>query len=115
MTTEDSYDDLTAQFDALDSAIEDAGFSTRVMREVKPRDPWRTPILFGACGLGVGAIVSNLAGVFEFIEARSPQISVSIGEVQSPTWTLSAVDPIWLAASLVVIASCAAVLVSERT
>ena len=54
MQTEDRYDDLTALFEAQDDALQSEAFVERVMQPVRKRTRWRTPLLFGAGGIGTG-------------------------------------------------------------
>ncbi|MEL7539415.1 MAG: hypothetical protein AAGJ51_00815 [Pseudomonadota bacterium] len=114
MQTEDKYDDLTALFEAQDDALQNEVFVDRVMRPIHKRSRWRAPLLFGAGGLGVGAALSQMGGLFDVVNARTASLSQSFEHVGVNSWEASATDALWIGAILVVLVSCVAVVAAER-
>lgn len=114
MQTEETYDDLTAQFEAQDDALQSDLFVANVMQPIGKRSRWRAPLLFGAGGLGIGAAISQMGGLFEAIQARTAMLSLTVGELQSPSLEAAAMDPLWIGAALMIVISCAAIIVTER-
>ncbi|MEL6827867.1 MAG: hypothetical protein AAFN91_16590 [Pseudomonadota bacterium] len=116
MQTEDRYNDLSALFEAQDDALRNDAFVERVMQPIRKRSRWRTPLLFGAGGLGVGAALSQMGGLFDVVNARAARLSQSVGEVQvqAQFWDGLGVDPLWFGAIAVVVISCAAIVATER-
>jgi len=113
MEQEERYDDLTAQFEAQDSALQSEAFVARVMAPLKKRSRWRTPLLFGAGGIGIGAALSQIGGVWDLLKVRTPQLDVSFESVQSAEISLD-YSSLWIAGAILIILSCAAIVVSER-
>lgn len=113
MQTEDNYQDLTDLFADQDEALQSDAFVDTVMSRVEKRSRWRIPLLFGATGFGLGAALSQIGGLLNVIAARSPQIDVSIDTLQSAQFDLQT-PATWIIGAVVVIASCAAILVTER-
>ena len=118
MPTEERYDDLTALFETQDEALQNEVFVEQVMKPIRRRSRWRAPLLFGAGGIGLGAALSQIGGVWEAIKAQAPasieaDLSVSLDAI--PTAQL-AIDPqsIWVIAAVLMIASCALLVVTER-
>lgn len=116
MQTEDRYDDLSALFHAQDEALQNDAFVERVMQPIRKRARWRGPLLFGAGGLGVGAALSQMGGLFDAVNARAARLSQSVGEMQGQTqaWDGLSVDPLWIGAIAVVAISCIAIVATER-
>lgn len=113
MQTEDNYQDLTDLFAAQDEALQSDAFVETVMSRIETRSRWRMPLLFGATGFGLGAALSQIGGLLDAIAAQSPQIDVSIDTLQSAQVSLQTPST-WIIGAIVVIASCAAILVTER-
>ena len=113
MENEERYDDLTALFEAQDDALQSDAFVNRVMTPVGRRSRWRTPLLFGAGGLGIGAAISQGSGLWELLKARAPDVDVSFNTVQTAQVSLD-FQSMWIAAAVVIVLSCAAIVVSER-
>jgi len=114
MQTEEKYDDLTALFAAQDETLQSEAFVDRVMQPIQKRARWRGPLLFGAGGLGVGAALSQMGGLLEALNVRAANLSVSFDQVQTLSFDMMSTDTLWLAAMLIVVASCAAIVVTER-
>lgn len=115
MSIEDNYDDLTALFEAQDAALEPDAFVAQVMKPIRKRARWRTPFLFGAGGLGLGAAVSQLSVVLAKLPVpNTPSIDVSIGRAQQSVTDLSSVNPMWALAAGVVVVCLGFITLSER-
>jgi len=113
MVDEETYDDLTALFEAQDDALQSDAFVARVMKPVRKRSRWRTPLLFGAGGIGIGAALSQIGGLLDLLKTQTPAIDVSLETL--PTAQIGfEVQSMWVAAVLVMILSCAAILATER-
>ena len=115
MQSEEKYDDLTALFEAQDAALESDVFVDRVMQPIRKRARWRGPLLFGAGGIGVGAALSQIGGLFDIVSVRASSLTVSFGEVGPGTLDLSTFDPLWIGAVAIMVMSCVAIVASERT
>ena len=113
MEHEERYDDLTALFEAQDDALQSDAFVARVMAPIEKKSRWRTPLLFGAAGIGIGAAVSQIGGLWDVLKARTPALDVSFDTVQSAQVDVD-LQSVWVAAAVVIILSCAAIVVSER-
>jgi hypothetical protein len=114
MQTEETYDDLTALFEAQDETLQSDAFVDRVMQPIHKRARWRGPLLFGAGGLGVGAAVSQIGGLMEALNGRVTALNLSFNQFQTPSVDIMAADTMWIAATLIVVVSCAAIVVTER-
>ena len=114
MQTEETYDELTALFEAQDDTLQSDAFVDRVMQPIHKRARWRGPLLFGAGGLGVGAAISQMGGLIEAVNGRVTALNLSFNQVQTPSLDIMAVDTLWIAAMLIVVVSCAAIVVTER-
>ena len=117
MQSEDRHDDLTALFHAQDEDLQSDAFVERVMTPIYRRARWRTPLLFGAGGLGIGAALSQISGLWAALKAYSPEMgsdfSVTIDTMPATQFSLES-QSIWLAAAAIVILGCVALVVSER-
>lgn len=114
METDERYDDLTALFEAQDAALENDAFVEQVMRPIHKRARWRAPLLFGAGGVGLGAAVSQMGGLISAIRTQTAELNASWQPVDVSLWERAAADPIWIAAIVIVIISCAAIIATER-
>lgn len=114
MQTEENYDDLTTLFEAQDDALQNEIFVDRVMQPIRKRSRWRAPLLFGAGGLGVGAALSQMGGLFDAVNARAASLTQSVDQVGFRTWDTPAIDALWIGAIAVVVVSCLAVVMTER-
>lgn len=114
MQTEQRYDDLSALFAAQDEALQSDVFVDRVMQPIHKRSRWRTPLLFGAGGLGIGAAVSQMGGLFDAVNARTASLSQALDQIGASRWETSTTDAIWIGAVLFVLVSCAALIATER-
>ena len=113
MEHEERYDDLTALFEAQDDALQSDAFVERVMTPIQKRSRWRTPLLFGAGGIGVGAALSQIGGVWDLLKSQSPELSVSFDTVQSTQIGFES-QSIWVIAAVVIMLACAAIVATER-
>lgn len=114
MQTEETYDDLTALFEAQDETLHSDAFVDRVMQPIQKRARWRGPLLFGAGGLGVGAAISQIGGLMEALNGRVTALNLSFSQVQTPSVDIMSADTLWIAAILIMVVSCAAIVVTER-
>ena len=114
MPTDENYRDLTALFEAQDEALQSDVFVEQVMQPIRKQSRWRAPLLFGAGGLGVGAALSQMGGLFEAVNVRAATLSQSIEQVRAAPLDSFAAEPLWLGAILVVIVSCVAIVATER-
>lgn len=114
MERDEHYDDLTALFEAQDEALKNDAFVEQVMTPIHRRARWRGPLLFGAGGLGIGAAVSQIGGVFDLLKTRAGDMSGSIAPIETPAWQTVFVDPLWIGATIMVIVSCVAIIATER-
>lgn len=115
MQSEEKYDDLSALFEAQDAALESEVFVDRVMQPIRKRARWRGPLLFGAGGLGVGAALSQIGGLFDVLSVRAASLTHSIDDVRPGSLDLSTIDPLWFGAVVIMVMSCVAIVASERT
>lgn len=113
MEHEERYEDLTALFEAQDDALQSDTFVDRVMTPVKKRSRWRTPLLFGAGGIGIGAALSQIGGVWDLLKSRAPALDVSF-ETTSAAQLSIETQSIWVAVTVVIIVACAAIVATER-
>lgn len=113
MQTDEQYDDLTTLFAAQDDVLQSDAFVESVMTGVNRRARWRVPFLFGAAGFGLGASLSQIGGLLDAVAARTPRIDVSVDTLQSAQLSFQA-SSIWIVGAVAVLASCVAVLVTER-
>ena len=117
MQSEERHDDLTALFEAQDEALQSDAFVERVMTPIHKRSRWRTPLLFGAGGLGLGAALSQIGGLWELLKDREPifrpDISVTVTALPSAEVPLE-LQSVWMAVTVLVVVSCAVLVVSER-
>lgn len=114
MEQDEHHDDLTVLFEAQDTALNSDAFVEQVMTPIQKRARWRGPFLFGAGGLGVGAALSQIGGLFEMLQTRAGTLSVSLPSVDAPTWQPGLADPLWIGAVIIVIVSCVAIIATER-
>ena len=114
METDERYDDLTALFEAQDATLENEAFVEQVMRPIHKRSRWRAPLLFGAGGLGVGAALSQMGGLLDAIQAQTAEINVTWQPVNARAWESAMAEPLWVAAIVIVMVSCAAIIATER-
>ena len=118
MQTDERYEDLTALFEAQDEALQNEVFVEQVMKPIRRRSRWRAPLLFGAGGVGFGAALSQIGGLWEAVKAQTPtsfEADLSVSLESLPTAQL-AVDTqsIWLIAAGLVVISCAVLVMTER-
>lgn len=113
MQTEDNYQDLTDMFAAQDEALQSDAFVDTLMTRVQKRSRWRTPLLFGAAGFGLGVALTQIGGLLDAIAARTPKIDVSIDTLQSAQFSLQT-PSMWVIGAVIVVAGCAAILATER-
>ena len=117
MQSEERHHDLTALFEAQDEALQSEAFVERVMTPIYRRARWRAPLLFGAGGLGIGAALSQIGGLWEARKANAPKmpsdVSVTIEAIPAAQLSLES-QSIWVAAAAIIILGCAALVVSER-
>ncbi|MDJ0920599.1 MAG: hypothetical protein QNI84_05685 [Henriciella sp.] len=114
MQNDEPYTDLTALFEAQDAAFADDGFTDRVMTPIRRRASWRSPLLFGAGGIGVGAALSQIGGLWRAVVDWLPESTVQVGGVPDVSLELGALSPLWFAAAGIMAVCCLAILVSER-
>ena len=114
MQTEERYDDLSALFEREDDAIGDDAFVERVMQPIRKRKRWRTPLLFGAGGLGLGAALSQAGDLLSQLSVDMTNFNVRVDQVHSVRLELGATEPIWFAAVAVMLISCVAIFAMER-
>ena len=113
MEHDEQYEDLTALFEAQDDALQSEAFVQRVMAPIKRRSRWRTPLLFGAGGIGIGAALSQIGGVWELVKARAPELDVTFETVPATPVTFD-MQSAWLAATVLIVVACAAIVATER-
>ena len=88
-------------------------FVQRVMTPIGKRSRWRTPLLFGAGGIGVGAALSQIGGLFGLIKSAAPEISISVQPLPTTPIALES-QSLWALGVLALIVSCAAIVATER-
>lgn len=118
MQTEERYDDLTALFEAQDEALQNDVFVEQVMKPIRRRSRWRAPLLFGAGGIGLGAALSQIGGVWEAIKAQAPSsieadLNLSLEALPSAQMAID-MQSIWVIAAALMIVSCAVLVMTER-
>jgi hypothetical protein len=113
MEHDEQYEDLTALFEAQDDALQSEAFVQRAMAPIKRRSRWRTPLLFGAGGIGIGAALSQIGGVWELVKARAPELDVTFESVPTTPVTFD-MQSAWLAATVLIVMACAAIVATER-
>lgn len=114
MQSEEKYDDLTTLFAESDEALQNDVFVKQVMQPIRRRTRWRTPLLFGAGGIGVGAAVSQASGLIDLFRARSTSIEVTLQPVDMTLFQTAMTQPLSVAVAAMVILSCAAIIMTER-
>ena len=113
MEHEERYEDLTALFEAQDDALQSDAFVTRVMTPINKRSRWRTPLLFGAGGIGIGAALSQIGGVWDLLKTRTPALDVSFETVPTAQMSVDA-QSLWVIAAVFIVVACAAIVATER-
>jgi hypothetical protein len=118
MQTEEKYEDLTALFEAQDDGLENEVFVKNVMQPIRRRNRWRAPILFGAGGVGFGAALSQIGGVWSYLKAQNPtrfeaDFSASLNTLPTAELALDA-NSIWMIAAVFMIMMCAVLVMTER-
>ena len=117
MTSDERHDDLTALFEAQDEALQSDAFIDRVMSPIYKRARWRTPLLFGAGGLGIGAALSQIGGLLAALKEHAPEVrpdfSVSLEALPAAQVALET-QPAWMVAAALIVICCAAFVISER-
>ena len=118
MQTEERYDDLTALFEAQDDALQNDVFVEQVMKPIRRRSRWRAPLLFGAGGIGLGAALSQIGGVWDAVKARAASsfeadLSLSLDALPSAQVAIDT-QSIWVIAVVLMVVSCAVLVISER-
>lgn len=117
MTSDERHDDLTALFKAQDDALQSDAFVDRVMTPIYKRARWRTPLLFGAGGLGIGAALSQIGGLLNVLKEHAPEarpdFSFSLEALPAAQVSLEA-QSAWMVAAALIVICCAALVVSER-
>lgn len=118
MRTDERYDDLTALFEAQDEALQNEVFVKQVMKPIRRRSRWRAPLLFGAGGIGLGAALSQIGGVWDAIKAQAPtsidaDLSLSLDALPSAQVALDT-QSIWVIAAALMVLSCAVLVMTER-
>ena len=119
MQTEERYDDLTALFEGQDEALQNEVFVQSVMKPIRRRSRWRAPLLFGAGGIGLGAALSQIGGVWDAFKARTPtefeaELSLSLDALPTAEFALDT-QTLWTGAIAFMILSCTVLVLSERT
>ena len=110
MQNDETYDDLTALFEAQDDGLQNEVFVKTVMQPIRRRNRWRTPILFGAGGIGLGAALSEIGGLWTYLRAQTPpqfeaDFSVSLSALPTADLAMDTSSVWMIAAALVVMAS----------
>lgn len=113
MEQEERYEDLTALFEAQDEALQSDAFVSRVMTPIKKRSRWRTPLLFGAGGIGIGAALSQIGAVWDLLKARTPELDVTFDAVPATEMTMD-MQSLWVVAAIVIMLACAAIVATEK-
>lgn len=113
MEHDEHYQDLTALFEAQDGALESDAFVQRVMTPIKKRSRWRTPLLFGAGGVGIGAALSQIGGLWDVVKARTPELDVTFDTVPATSVSFD-LQSAWLVAAVLIVIACAAIVATER-
>ena len=113
MEHEERYEDLYALFEAQDEALQSDAFIKRVMTPISKRSRWRTPLLFGAGGIGIGATLSQIGGIWDLVKARAPELDVTFDTVQATEMSFD-MQSVWIVAATVIVLGCAAIVATER-
>ena len=113
MEHEERYEDLNALFEAQDEALQSDAFIKRVMTPISKRSRWRTPLLFGAGGIGIGATLSQIGGIWDLVKARAPELDVTFDTVQATEMNFD-MQSVWIVAATVIVLGCAAIVATER-
>lgn len=113
MEHDEQYQDLTALFEAQDDALQSDAFVQRVMTPIKKRSRWRTPLLFGAGGVGIGAALSQIGGLWDLVKARTPELDVTFDAVPASSVSFDT-QSVWLVAAVLIVIACAAIVATER-
>lgn len=113
MQTEDRYDDLSTLFESQDEVLQSEGFVDHVMDKVQRRSLWRAPLLFGAGGLGIGAAISQISGLAGILQVPAPDLTLSLQGIQTTQVSMDA-QSMMMAAAVIVVLSCAAMVMSEK-
>ncbi|MCR9224221.1 MAG: hypothetical protein NXH70_09135 [Hyphomonas sp.] len=113
MEHEERYEDLTALFEAQDEVLQSDAFVARVMTPIKKRSRWRTPLLFGAGGIGIGAAVSQIGGVWDLLKSRTPELDITFDTVPAAEMSFD-MQSMWIVAASVIMLACAAIVATER-
>lgn len=113
MQPEETYDDLTELFAAQDDALQTEAFVERVMQPIAKTSRWRTPLLFGAGGIGLGAALSQMGELARAISVETPSIDVQVADWPSPQLSF---DPssIFMVGLVMLVLGCAAIVATER-
>ena len=114
MNTDENFDDLRLMFEAQDGALQDEAFVQRATQRLGRRARWRSPLLFGAAGLGVGAALSQAGGLWSALVSRTPTLQSAIQDAQAGNLSLDLSQPFWIAGFAVVLLSCLTVALGER-
>lgn len=118
MQMDEKYDDLTALFEAQDDGLENEVFVKNVMQPIRRRNRWRTPILFGAGGIGFGAVLSQIGDIWSYLKAQTPtrfEADFSASFNTLPTADLALDGPsLWVIAAVGMVMMCAVLVMTER-
>ena len=118
MQSDEKYDDLTALFEAQDDGLKNEVFVKSVMQPIRRRSRWRTPILFGAGGVGLGAAVSQIGGLWSYLQSQTParfEADFSLSLNALPTADMSVdMTSAWIIAAAFMIMTCAVLVMTER-
>ena len=113
MQSDERYDDLTELFAAQDEALQSEAFVKAVMQPAPKRSRWRTPLLFGAGGLGLGAALSQLGDVWGAISVETPDVDLSLIDLGAAQMSLD-VSSFFVIGVIVLVFGCAAIMATER-
>jgi hypothetical protein len=118
MQNDERYEDLTALFEAQDEGLQKEVFVKNVMKPIRRRSRWRTPILFGAGGVGLGAALSEIGGLWTYLRAQTPtqfeaDFSVSLNALPTANVALD-MTSIWAIAVVFMVMTCAVLVMTER-
>jgi hypothetical protein len=93
-------DELERIFAADEAAIEDDGFTRRVMEQAGPARPWRRAVIFGAGFAGFGFAIGGIVEVTSKLPAdwlQLPDITGAKGVNLGQAVQSASADPIQLA------------------
>ena len=118
METEERYDDLTALFEAQDATLENEAFVEQVMRPIRKRSRWRAPHMFGAGGVGLGAALSQIGGLWSYLQAQTQtqfeaDFSVSLSALPTADAAID-VSSVWFIAAAIMVMACTVLVMTER-